>query len=251
MNYRLCFQVYLRRQGRSRSTIKRYSAVVTEYIAYRRSRQRRAGIVKSLSIKHLETYKLYLGKVRRLRPSTINSRLTALSAFARFLILKEQLTYNPLEMVPRIRPDGSCTSPGTASRESVQALRREIHRDLLELPGRVIVELLYAGLSVCEICSLLHDRQMSNERLVLQDRQVNLHSEARLALKHYKILRPLLIGDRLIVGNSKDGVMQPGAVYYLLQRFSKKIGVRVSVRDLRLAQFREQDTAFRAEEAAA
>lgn len=251
MNYRLCFQVHLRRQGKSPATIKRYSAVVTEYIAYWRSRQRRAVIVKGLSCKHLEAYKLYLGKVRRLRPSTINSRLTALSAFARFLIVKGRLTYNPLEMVPRVRPDGSCALPDRTSRESVQELRREIHRDLLELPGRMIVELLYAGLSVREVCALLKDRQTGREHLVLHDRKVRLHQEARLALKHYMILRPILIGDRLIVGNSRDGVLKPGAVYYLLRRFSQKVGARVSVRDLRLAQFWEEEAALRVGEAAA
>lgn len=113
---------------------------------------------------------------------------------------------------------------------------------MLELPGRVIVEFLYAGLSVQEICSLQLGKQTSNDQLVLNDRQVSLHSKARLALEHYMILRPLLIGDRLVVGNSRVSVLQPWEVYNLLRRFSHKIGVRVTVRDLRLAQLLETES---------
>jgi hypothetical protein len=161
------------------------------------------------------------------------------------------LAHNPLEMVARLKGDGSCALFDHAPRDSVQALRREIHRDVLELPGRVIVEFLYAGLSVREVCALLKDRQTGGEHLVLSERKVRLHREARLALEHYMILRPLLIGDRLIVGSNKDGVLRPGAVYYLLRRFSEKIGVRVNVRDLRLAQLWKEASVLPGEESAA
>lgn len=246
MNYRLCFQAHLRRQGKSTATIKRYSRVLSEFLSHRPSRSRRENIVKRLQIKHIESYRKYLATMRRLRPSTINGRLTALSNFARFLMGKGILAHNPLEMVARLKENGSCTPPCRASRNSLQALRDEVHRDVLELPGRVIVEFIYAGLSVREVCALLKDRQNSHDHLVLDDRQVELHSEARLALEHYMILRPILLGDRLIVGNSRDGILKPGEVYYLLRRFSRKIGTRVRVCDLRLAQFWEDETAFAA-----
>jgi site-specific recombinase XerD len=251
MNYRLCFEVYLRRRHKSPATIKRYSRALTEYLSRHPSRKKRAGIVERLQIEYIEAYRNYLHTVRRLRPSTVNGRLTALSHFARFLMVKGILAHNPLEMVARLKGDGSCALFDHAPRDSVQALRREIHRDVLELPGRVIVEFLYAGLSVREVCALLKDRQTGGEHLVLSERKVRLHREARLALEHYMILRPLLIGDRLIVGSNKDGVLRPGAVYYLLRRFSEKIGMRVKVRDLRLAQFWKEASVLPGEESAA
>jgi len=237
MNYRLCFEVYLRRHHKSPATIKRYSQALTEYFSCHPFRKRRDNIVKRLQIQYIESYRDYLHTVRQLRPSTVNGRLTALAAFARFLMAKGILAHNPLEMVARLKGDGSCAPPDRALRDSVQALRREFHRDVLELPIRVIVEFLYAGLSVLEVCALMKDRQTGGEHLVLPERKVRLHREARLALEHYMILRPILLGDRLIVGNSRDGVLRPRSVYYLLRRFSKKIGVRVSARDLRLDQF--------------
>ncbi|MEQ8174213.1 MAG: phage integrase N-terminal SAM-like domain-containing protein [Syntrophomonadaceae bacterium] len=251
MNYRLCFQVYLRRQGKSPATTKRYSRALSEFLSHRPSRLRRENIVKRLQIENIETYWNYLATMRGLRPSTINGRLTALSNFARFLMGKGILGYNPLEIVTRLKENSACTPPCSASPNSVQALRSEVHSDVLELPGRVIVEFLYAGLSVREVCVLLKDLQNSDDHLVLDDRQVKLHSEARLALEHYMILKPILLGDRLIVGNSRDGFLKPGEVYYLLRRFSRKIGTRVRVRDLRFAKIWTEEALFQAEEVAA
>ncbi|MEN6390899.1 MAG: hypothetical protein ABFD04_10835 [Syntrophomonas sp.] len=40
-------------------------------------------------------------------------------------------------------------------------------------------------------------------------------------------------------------------MYYLLRRFSRKIGTRVKVRDLRFARFCTEEALFQTEEAAA
>jgi len=237
VNYRICFNAYLRRQAYCPATIKSYDYALNDYMAYFRLGRKRAGLLKNFNPPRLEAYKEYLLDTRGLRPSTVNRRLTALSAFARFLWGRGLLEYNPLEAVARVRSDGTSKVRPLASWEEVQKFRREVNLDVLELPGRLIAELLYTGLSVREIRELRYDENAGPGSIKAKERVITLHPEARLALSHYLILRPILRGAYLIAGEEADCSLKPGAVYYLMHKFSQKIAARVTVRDLRLARF--------------
>lgn len=237
MRYHACFIAYMRRHAYSLATIKSYDYALSDYISYFRLGRKRAPLLQGFNPRQLESYKKYLLKTRGLRPSTANRRLTALSAFARLLIERGLLPYNPLELVARVKSDGSDKTRPIASRQEVQDLCREVGRDVLELPGRLIVELLYTGISVRELRGLRYDKQASLEIIKVGGRVITLHPEAQLALNHYLILRPVLRGDYLIAGEAADGSLKPGAIYYIMRKFSQKINARVAVRDLRLARF--------------
>jgi len=237
VNYRACFISYLRRQAYRLTTVKSYDYALNDYISYFRLIRKRASVIKNFNARHLESYREYLMVTRELRPSTVNRRLTALSAFARFLIERGLLPYNPLELVARLNNDGTIKARRLAAWEDIQNLRQEVDKDLLELPGRLIVELLYTGASVREIRELRYDAHSGSSSLKVGERVIMLHPEARLALSHYLILRPILWGEYLIAGEATDRSLKPDVVYYILQKFSKKIAARVTVRDLRLAQF--------------
>ncbi len=154
MNYRICFNAYLRRQAYRPATIKSYDYALNDYMAYFRLGRKRASLLKNFNPPRLEAYKEYLLDTCGLRPSTVNRRLTALSAFARFLIERGLLPYNPLELVARLNNDGTIKARRLAAWEDIQNLRQEVGKDLLELPGRLIVELLYTGVSVREMREL-------------------------------------------------------------------------------------------------
>lgn len=237
MNYRACFVIYLRRQAYCPTTVKSYDYALNDYISYFRLIRKRASVLKNFNAQHLESFRKYLTVTRGLRPSTVNRRLTALSAFARFLIKRDLLPYNPLELVARLNHDGTIRARRMAAWEDIQNLRQEVHKDLLELPGRLIVELLYTGASVREIRELRYDANSGTDNLKVGERVLVLHPEARVALSHYLILRPILWGDYLIAGEEHDRFLKPDTVYYILQKLSKKISARVTVRDLRLARF--------------
>ncbi len=239
MNYQSCFAAYLRRQGKCPATVRHYTRATADFKDYCTRAGNRGSLLKNLQLLQLEGYRDYLLKTRGLRPSTVNNRLTAMSAWARFLLAQGILAYNPLELVSRVSSDGTCKARSWASGEEVRQLCREVNRDVLDLTGRIIVELLYTGLSVRELCSLRWNGEPAGDCLQLGKRQIMLHPEARLALKHYMILRPILTGDYLVVGGGEEWSLKPGTVYALLKRLSKKITAAVSVRDLRLAQFTE------------
>lgn len=237
MNYRACFIAYLRRQGYSLTTVKSYDYALDDYISYFRLVRKRASLLKSFNPRQLESYKEYLIVTRGLRPSTTNRRLTALSAFARFLLKRGLLPYNPLELVARLNSDGTERTRRRASWEDIQNLRHEVNSDVLELPDRLIVELLYAGISVRELRELRYDEKAGTESIEVDKRIIKLHPEAQLALSHYLLLRPILRGEYLIAGEGEGWSLKPSAVYYILQKFSKKIAAPVTISDLRLARF--------------
>lgn len=237
MNYRACFTVYLRRQAYRPATVKSYAYALNDYIAYFRRAWKRDSILKNFVPRRLDSYKSYLLNARQLRPSTVNRRLSALSAFARFLLGRGLLAYNPLELVARVDSAGIDKTRPLAAWEEVQSFRSEVGQDILELPGRLIIELLYTGIGVRELCDLRYDEKAGPENIRVGERSIKLHGEAKLALSHYLLLRPILWGEYLIAGEAADYSLKPAAVYRLLRKFSKKIAARITVRDLRLARF--------------
>lgn len=237
MNYHQCFHSTLRRQGKSQATIKNYLRAFREFISFCRGKAARCRVICNLRPDRLEAYRDYLLQQRQLRPSTVNGRLTGMSAFARFLRGRGLLEYNPLELVARVGNNADYKERPLASREDIEHLRREVDRDVLELPGRPIIELLCAGLSVRELCSLVWQGEKTINNLRVGSLRVELHEEARRALEQYLVLRPVLRGIYLIVGDGPDGALLPRQVYSTVTRLARKCHVHVTTRDLRLRRF--------------
>ncbi len=239
MNYRVCFAAYLRRRGRRDATVKSYVLALAEFCKYSGCQGRKRSLCKRLAPGQVEAYKLYLLSRRGLRPSTVNRRLSALSAFARFLMEKRRLSSNPLELVPRAGRKTPSTDEIRTSWEGVQRLRAEAHKDVLNIRDRAVVELLYAGLTVREMCGLKHEQGWSpdNNTIKAGERPVSLHAGAITALKHYMILRPILRGGYLLVGAGPGCSLKPGSVYGIIRRLARICGIKTGVRDVRLAGY--------------
>lgn len=195
--------------------------------------------MKQLNPKRLEAYKSFLLDKRGLRPSTVNRRLSALSAFARFLISRGVLTGNPLDLVSRVGKPQVRIEDRLIAWEGVQQLLAEVHRDVLNVRDRALVELLYAGLTVRELCSLKYDGNWTadNNTLIVGDRAVTLHARACLALEHYMILRPILRGDHLFAGKGPSCSLKHASAYGMVRRLARLVGVKIGVKDLRRARY--------------
>jgi site-specific recombinase XerD len=171
----------------------------------------------------------------------VNGRLTALSSFARFLVGRGILSANPVELVSRAGKDGRLKKDHQVPWQAVQELRGQANqrRNFLQLRNRLIVELLYTGITVPELRSLQWDGRKSGDypSLRLGEREIELHPEARAALDIYLIFRPSLSGSYLIVGKDPDWSLTSASVYGVVKRLAQKTGVRIRVRDLRLAGF--------------
>lgn len=193
--------------------------------------------MKQLNPEQLEVYKSFLVEQRGLRPSTVNRRLSALSAFARFLVSRGRLAGNPLDLVSRVGKKKVSKVELRFTWEGVQQIRTEVHKDVLNVRERAAVELLYAGLTVRELCSLKYDGQWTADKnyIKMGERIVNLHARACLALEHYMILRPILCGDYLFAGKGEEWSLKPSMVYWMVRRLARRCGTRIGVKDLRLA----------------
>ena len=147
-----------------------------------------------------------------------------------------------MELVERIKSNGEIKRKPVANWEDVQELRRacEGHIKMLNVRDRAIVELLYTGITVHELCSLSwegQDETDSQIEIMLGRRKLELHQQAEQALKHYLIIRPILAGTCLIVGhNGSNCSLNPATVYGVARRLASRIGNRVTIRDLRLAR---------------
>ena len=239
LNYKVCFAAYLRRQDRRESTIKSYSHALVEFCKYCGSQGKRNGIVRQMTPAWMESYKRHLLGNKGLRPSTVNQRLSALSAFGRFLVAKSILNHNPFDLVARVGCKPLSSEELHNSWDSVQRLRAEVHKDVINVRDRALVELLYADLSVRELCSLRYEEGWSSDNEIIQigDRKVTLHARACLALEHYGILRPILKGDYLLVGSGPGWSMKPGQIYATVRKLARMAGVSIGVKDLRLARY--------------
>lgn len=239
MNYRICFAGYLRRKGRQERTIRSYNAALGEFMNYCANQRRRNGLLKHMVPSRLEGYKAYLLNHKGLRPSTINRRLAGLSAFARMLVTKGLLPGNPLDLVARVNGREIKTENLRASWEGVQKVRMAVNEDVMNVRDRAVVELLYAGLTVRELCDLKWDGVWSADKNAIStgERQISLQARACLALEHYMILRPILRGEYLLPGSGPGWSLKPGRVYSIVRCLSRVSGVRVGVRDLRLARY--------------
>ena len=239
LNYRICFAAYLRMLGRRESTIKSYGRALVEYAAYCGRQKKSSGLLKQFNPHKLQSYKDSLLYDRGLRPSTVNRRLSALSAFARFLLSKGLLKGNPLELVPRAGREEINKEHMQKVWDGVQHLRAEVHQDVINVRDRAVVELLYAGLSVRELCSLKYDVSWNpdSDSITVGERRVALHARACLALEHYMILRPILRGDYLFVGSGPGWSMKTGCIYAVIRRLARMLGENIRVQDLRRARY--------------
>ena len=242
MNYPVCFAAYLHRIGRRPGTIRKHSYALRRFHQLLPTYFQADGDARSLNPHRLEAYRDHLLVNRGLRPSTVNGRLSSLSVFAAFLLDRGVLSYNPLELVERIKSNGEIKRRPAASWEDVQELRRacELHIKMLNVRDRAIVELLYTGITVRELCSLPwegQDKTDSHIEIMPGRRKLELHQQAEQALQDYLIIRPILAGTCLIVGhNGADWSLNPATVYGVVRRLASRIGSRVTIRDLRLAR---------------
>jgi site-specific recombinase XerD len=169
----------------------------------------------------------------------VNKRLSALSAFARLMVNKGLLDGNPMELVARAGGKALQAEQIRLSYEHVQKLRSQVCSDMTNVRDRAVVELLYTGLTVRELCRLKYDGSWSADTsaIVSGERQVHLHAKACLALEHYMILRPILRGEYLFAGAGPGWSLKPSRVYCIIRRLARLTGVKIGVSDLRVARY--------------
>jgi len=194
----------------------------------------------------VKAYKQHLLLVERRKASTVNRRLAALSAYAKWAQEAGRIHSDPTINVKSVRQVPS--APKWLDKNEQYALQRAIERDLqlskLRFPKRWVTRrrdasltlfLLNTGLRLSELIAMCPgDLQLSERKgsLLVQNgkggkqRTVPLNSDARKALQDWLAVRPDCESDVIWVAveGEPDG-LSGRAVQRILQRYAQEAGL--------------------------
>jgi integrase/recombinase XerC len=201
--------------------------------------------VQRITPTDVKEYKQFLLTIERRKASTVNRRLAALAALAKWARQSGQIQSDPTENIKGVA--NVARGPKWLDKHQQFALLRAIDNDLqlarLRYPKRwltrrrdasMVLFLLHTGLRLSEVVSLrMNDVSLSDRKgrvLVRQgkggkQRNVPLNSDARKALQEWSEVRPK--GDFLwtaVEGENNDA-LSGRAVQRILQRYAKAAGI--------------------------
>lgn len=216
------FQMYLELEGKSAHTVRMYSYYIKRYLEEEHNLDSRSAL-------------RFLAKLKKAGYSnkSLNLVVQALRAYFRFEGLDEEAEKLKPPKVPR-------SLPKALTKEEVRKLLSVISP--LRKRDRLIVLLLYGtGLRVSELCNLkIKDIDLDRGIAVVRggkgakDRMVPIPEPIIREIREYLAARKdgseyLLVEEKR---DNKDKI-SPKTVWYLLNRYGKKAGVRVTPHMLR------------------
>lgn len=240
------YRQYLAAQDNAPLTIRGYLADLAHFARWFQQTNGEALTPERLTPTDVREYKQFLLAVEHRKASTVNRRLAALSAFARWAQGAGLIHSDPTERIKSVAQE--MLAPKWLDRNEQYALQRAIERDLqlarMRYTKRVItrqrdaalvVFMLHTGLRLGEIIALrLGDLQISERKgsvLVRQgkgskQRTVPLNAEARKALREWLDVRPQSGDDRVWVSVESDsGGLSARGVQRILKRYAQDAGL--------------------------
>ena len=195
----------------------------------------------------VKEYKHFLLAVERRKASTVNRRLAALSALARWARESGQIQSDPTENIKSV--PSTPRGPRWLDKRQQHALVRAVEQDLQlaksNYPKRwltrqrdasLMLFLLHTGLRLSEVTQMqLEDVQLSERKgsvLVMQgkgnkQRLVPLNTEARKALQAWLDVRPEVNSAHVWVAVESKGEKLSGrAVQRVLERYGQQAGIQ-------------------------
>lgn len=240
------FETYLHDQDRSRLTIQGYLTDLEHFSRWFEQTNGEALTPKRVTPIDVKEYKQHLLTVERLKASTVNRRLSAISAYARWARQSGQIRSDPTNNIKTVKQVAA--APKWLDKNEQFALQRAIERDLqiskLRYPKRWITRrrdasltlfLLHTGLRLTELLAMqLDDIQLSERKgsVLVQNgkggkqRSVPLNSDARKALQEWLVVRPKSDSDMVWVAVETESDRLSGrAVQRVLQRYAQDAGL--------------------------
>ena len=246
MNQFTTFEDYLQSFDRSQLTTRGYLADLEHFSRWFTQTNGETLTPERLTPTDVKAYKQHLLVVERRKASTVNRRLAALSAYAKWGQSTGQIHSDPTENVKAVKQVTS--APKWLDKHEQFALQRAIERDLqlskLRFPKRwvtrrrdasLVLFLLNTGLRLSELTALrLGDVQLSDRKgsVIVQkgkgnkQRTVPLNAEARKALQEWLSVRPQTESDSIWVAvESESSGLSGRAVQRILQRYAQEAGL--------------------------
>ncbi|MBI2757216.1 MAG: tyrosine-type recombinase/integrase [Chloroflexi bacterium] len=235
------FQKYMDGLDLSPLTVRGYMADLGHFSHWFEQNNGEALAVERITPTDVKEYKYFLISVEKRKASTVNRRLAALAALAKWARQTGQIQSNPTENIKGVA--NVARGPKWLDKHEQYALSRAIENDLqlskMKYPKRwvtrrrdasLVLFLLHTGLRLNEAVELrMSDVQLSERKgnvMVLQgkgskQRNVPLNSEARKALQEWMAVRPTSEFLWTVVEGTQVEALSGRTVQRILHRYGR------------------------------
>lgn len=221
----------LRATGKSEKSISTKQVMLKQFLAWL---EETTGSSDPVSITSIDAarYRKHLQDLGR-KPNTVNTALSSIDAFCKWLADEGYLTHNPVVGVKRV--EVATTAPRGLDKNEQHRLIRTALAEKDSRNGAIILSLLFSGLRVSELVALTPDDVKIGERsgsITVRAgkgnkyREVPIPRDLRQCLGKYIVTRRST-GEYLFEGQ-RDPQMTPRAI----QLLCKKIGEKAKIESL-------------------
>ena len=241
------FENHLRDMDMADLTVHSYCADMRLFIRWFEQTNGEPFAPQAVTPTALRQYRQYLLTVEERMASTINHRMSAITAFMNWTQQSDLVEQHPVQGIGSLAQASS--GPKYLTKQQILALQQAIEKDLqlakLRYPrrwlsrqrdGSLAMLLLHTGLRLQEALDLqMNDVQMSEDKGVVLVRRRNgrgkravpLNAEARNALQDWLAVRPQSAAGFLwlTVEGDSDGVLSSRSVQRTLRRMAQDAGI--------------------------
>lgn len=215
----------LRATGKSEKSIETKQVMVRQFLTWL---EETTGSGDPLSITSIDAakYRKHLQDIGR-KPNTVNTALSSIESFCKWMADEGYLTHNPVQGVKRV--EVTETAPRGLDKNEQHRLIRTALADKDPRNGAIILTLLFSGLRVSELVALTPDDVKIGERsgsITVRAgkgnkyRVVPIPQDLRKCLAQYVVTKRST-GEYLFEGQ-RDPQMTPRAIQLLCKKIGEK-----------------------------
>lgn len=228
INYRENFAQFLTESERSAYTIKNYLCDLDGFAIWLKSKGNQEFSPTLITPTDLREYKHYLDETLKLKPQTINRKLSSLRSFLNWAGIEGYFPDNRLPHVPQAIKE-QANAPKWLDRLEQHALCRIVEKGRKTRDIAIVKLLLNTGLRVSELCALTwKDIKISPKKGRLsvahgkgsKRRVVPLNKDARSALRELGYHKNKGSDQQVFIG--QRGAMTPRGIESTLRKYVKQ-----------------------------
>jgi integrase/recombinase XerD len=223
---------WLSGQGKSRGTISSYRNGVAHFCRWSEQSYGQPFDPQAIIPRDIAEWKSFQQVVEGAAPSTVNSRLTALSRYFKWAVNRDICRRDPTTGTKQVRLNRR--RPRGLADTELRLLRRRIDKEG-NLRDIALFELMVGtGLRVSEVLALeVRDITLSERKGEVavrsgkggQPRTVPLTAPVRKALQTYLADNPTLQADDSLWVGERGGLRDRSGVFYLLRKYARLAGL--------------------------
>lgn len=221
----------LRATGKSEKSISTKQIMLKQFLTWLETT---TGSGDPLSITSIDAarYRKYLQELGR-KPNTVNTALSSIEAFCKWMATEGYITHNPVQDVKRV--EVATTAPRGLDKNEQHRLIRTALAEKDSRNGAIILTLLFSGLRVSELVALTPDDVTIGERagsIIVRAGKGNKYRVVPIPRDLRKCLGEYIVTRRSTAEYLFEGQRDPQMTPRAIQLLCKKIGEKAKIQDL-------------------